>query len=569
MSTDLVVRFAGDGGQGQVTAAEGLAQAAARVGYHVQTFATYPSQIKGGPTWAQTRISTSPILTQGDELDVLVALNEQGYNEHKSEIRPGGIVIYNAEDFDLPESDLALGLNVDELARSTGNARAANMVMIGAVAQLASMPAAYFTDFITERFTRGRPSDQAIIDANIEALRLGMEKVTEAGFSLEELGEPPQAAGERILVKGNDFLSMGAIHAGLEVFIGYPISPATTIMVYMEDFLHGDNRFVGQSTSEIESIISIIGASYAGKKAMTSTAGPGFSLMHEGLGFAWMAEIPLVVVDVQRGGPATGLPTKTEQGDLLTALNPGHGDMRLPVIAPGTVDECFGAAVMAMNWAERYQGPVILLTEMAIAEKNQDVLRPDLSVWPVEDRVVSVGADGNARYRGTELTPFPVPGGPGAYVANASEHDEQGDTVHNGDLHADMTHRRFSKLELLNDGTYESDNPDARVAILPWGGAKGAALEAYRQLRRGGMDIGWYYTMYLHPMPEAMLQELREKDLVLVPELNYLGQFSSYLRGLGVKAESIRQYIGLPFKQQTIADAVAARTQGAESLATV
>lgn len=559
MSTDLVVRFAGEGGQGQVTAAEGLAQAAARVGYHVQTFSTFPSQIKGGPTWAQTRISTIPILTQGDELDVLVALNELAYEEHLPDLRQGGIVIYNSEEFTIEGNPNAIGLDVEKLARAVGNPRGANMVMIGAVAQLATMPADYFTDFIKERFTRGRPTDEEIIASNVQALQVGIDETAKTGLKVTELDAPPKVDYERILVKGNEFLALGAIHGGLESFIGYPISPATVILEYMERNLNGEDRFVGQATSEIESINAIIGAGYAGRKTMTSTAGPGFSLMGEGLGFAWMAEIPIVVVDVQRGGPATGLPTKTEQSDLLVCLNPGHGDLRLPVIAVGSVEECFEGAVMALNWAERYQGPVILMTEMQIAEKNQDVPRPDLSRFKIERRVVSQGDAGNRRYEGAGLSPFPVPGGPGAYVANASEHDEQGDTTHLPGVHYNMTNRRFAKLALLEDGTYESDNTSARVAIVPWGGSKGAGLEAYQNLRKQGVDVSFYYSMFVHPLPPKMLEELRSKDLVLVPELNYLGQFAGVLRSLGVKAEAITQYTGLPFKQQYVADEVRRR----------
>ena len=568
MSTDLIVRFAGEGGQGQVTAAEGLAEAAARVGYHVQTYATYPSQIKGGPTWAQTRISTEPILHDGDALDVLVVLNREAYEDHISELRDGGVLVYNAEDFELESNGNAIGLAVDELARSTGNPRAANMVVIGAVAALGGMPPDYFEDFITVRFTRGRPNDQQIIDANIQALGLGFEEVTKTGFKVADLDDPPEETQPRVVIKGNDALSLGAITAGLDVFVGYPISPATTILVFMEGNLHGEDKAVVQASSEIESISTIIGAGYAGKKAMTSTAGPGFSLMGEGLGFAWMAEIPCVVVDVQRGGPATGLPTKTEQSDLLTCLNPGHGDMRLPVIAPGTVEECYKAGIMALNWAERYQGPVILLTEMQIAERAQDIVRPDPAAWTIENRVVSTGEVGNRRYAGETMSPFPVPGGPGAYVANASEHDEQGDTVHQPHTHLPMTRRRFSKLELLEENDYESDNNGASVAVMPWGGAKGTTRAAYDQLRAAGVDIGWYYTMYLNPLPAALLEELRSKELVIVPELNYLGQFSSWLRQLGVKAESVTQITGLPFKVSDLVTQVGARS-GAERLATV
>ena len=568
MSTDLIVRFAGEGGQGQVTAAEGLAEAAARVGYHVQTYATYPSQIKGGPTWAQTRISTEPILHDGDALDVLVVLNREAYEDHIGELRDGGVLVYNAEDFELESNGNAIGLAVDELARSTGNPRAANMVVIGAVAALGGMPPDYFEDFITVRFTRGRPNDEQIITANIQALGLGFDEVTKAGFRVADLDDPPEETHPRVVIKGNDALSLGAITAGLDIFVGYPISPATTILIFMEGNLHGEDKVVIQATSEIESISTIIGAGFAGKKAMTSTAGPGFSLMGEGIGFAWMAEIPCVIVDVQRGGPATGLPTKTEQSDFLACLNPGHGDMRLPIIAPGTVEECFKAGIMGLNWAERYQGPVIVLNEMQIAERAQDIVRPDPSAWTIENRVVSDGSVDNRRYAGETVSPFPVPGGPGAYVANASEHDEQGDTVHQPHTHLPMTRRRFGKLDLLEEDDYEADNPSASVAVMPWGGAKGTSRAAFDELRAEGVDVGWFYTMYLNPLPAALLAELRTKELVIVPELNYLGQFSGWLRQLGVQAESITQITGLPFKVSDLVTGIRARS-GAERLATV
>ena len=568
MTADLIVRFAGEGGQGQVTAAEGLAQAAGRVGYHVQTYSTYPSQIKGGPVWAQTRISTKPILEDGDALDILVVLNREAYENHIAELRDGGVLVYNAEDFELESNGNAVGIDVEELARSTGNPRAANMVVIGAVAALGGMPAEYFEDFIRERFTRGRDNDEQIIDANIQALKLGVEEVERAGFKVADLDSPPSENGPRVVVKGNDLLSLGAMAAGLDVFVGYPISPATTVLVFMEQNLVGEGKMVIQASSEIESISAIIGAGYAGKKAMTSTAGPGFSLMGEGLGFAWMAEVPCVVVDVQRGGPATGLPTKTEQSDLLACLNPGHGDLRLPVIAPGTVEECWTAGIMGLNWAERYQGPVIVLSEMQIADRAQDIPRPDPSAVTVEQRAVSDGSIGNRRYAGDGVSPFPVPGGPGAYVANASEHDEQGDTVHQPATHPTMTTRRFNKLKVLEDGDFEADHTEAAVALMPWGGSKGATRAAFEELREAGVDIGWYYTMYLNPLPPPLLEELRSKDLVLVPELNYLGQFSGILRQLGVKAESITQYTGLPFKVSDVVQRTQERI-GAERLARV
>jgi len=292
----------------------------------------------------------------------------------------------------------------------------------------------------------------------------------------------------------------------------------------------------------------VLGAAYSGKKAMTSTAGPGFSLMSEGLGLAWMAEIPLVVANIQRGGPSTGLPTKTEQADLFAAMTPAHGDIRLPVIAPGNVEECFYGAVAAFNWAERYQGPVVLLSEHALSERQQNIPKPDPNELALEHRMVYQGSNSYQRYESSEISPMPIPGGPGSYVANGSEHDGMGDTTHLADRHYQMTQRRFGKLKLLEDGTYESLNPESPIAVMPWGGSKGPTLEAYQQLTAAGEDIAWLYTMFLNPLPPKLLEELKRKQLVLVPELNYQGQFSSILRSHGVRAESITQYTGLPFK---------------------
>ena len=545
---DFVVRFAGEGGQGVVTSAEGLAQAMAQAGYHVQTFSTFPSQIRGGPTWTQTRISTKEVLSSGDDLDVLVAFNQYAYDNHKDDVAADGVIVYNSGEFEIDESANTLAMDFDELAKQTGNNRAANFVVMGALADLVDLPINILEEFNKQRYTRGRDSDQQIIDSNNMALSLGSAEAQKSGFNLGELADPIKPEGEQVLLNGNIAFSMGAAHAGLDAFIGYPISPATPILLWMEQNLIGEGKFVHQSSSEIESITSIVGAGFAGKKAMTSTAGPGFTLMGEGIGLAWMAEIPLVVIDVQRGGPSTGLPTKTEQSDLLTALYPGHGDMKMPVIAPGTVEECFVAGVKSVNWAERYQGPVVVLSEHALSERRQNIPRPDLASLSEENRKVYEGSNGYLRYDGWELSPMPIPGGPGSYVANGSEHDAMGDTTHLPARHIQMTERRFSKLKLLNDGTFESENESSGIALVPWGGSKGPAFDAFNALKEEGVDLAWYYTMYIHPMPEEMLSALKEKELVIVPELNYMGQFASVLRGDGVNAIPITQYTGLPFK---------------------
>jgi 2-oxoglutarate ferredoxin oxidoreductase subunit alpha len=557
---DFVVRFAGEGGQGVVTSAEGLAQSSTQVGYHALTFATFPSQILGGPTWTQARISVDPILATGDDVNVLVAFNKDAYDTHQEDVLKDGVVIFDSNEFELEGDSRSFGLPFEELAKSTGNNRAANMVIMGALAHLINMPQEHLISFVEQRFNRGRSEDAQIIKSNIEALNLGRSHLAESSFSLGELAPPNMPDYKQVMIKGNEAVSLGAMAAGLEFYAGYPISPATPILLYMERNLVGENRLAYQVSSEIEAITAILGAGYAGKRSMTATSGPGVSLMSEGLGLAWIAEIPLVVVNVQRGGPATGLPTKTEQSDLFGCMYPAHGDVKMPIIAAGTVEECFYGAAKAVEWAERYQGPVILMSEMALAERVQNIRKPDLSAVKDAKRVVYTGNNGYLRYAGSELSPMPIPGSPGAYVANGSEHDDMGDTTHLGERHVQMTERRFGKIKLLEENEYESDQTEQSIAVLPWGGSKGPTQEAYAELKESGLPLSWYYTMFLNPLPPKMLEELKTKDLVIVPELNYQGQFSNILRSMGVKAESITQYTGLPFKARTLVEKITEMT---------
>ena len=555
-NTDFVVRFAGEGGQGFLSAAIGFASANTKAGYHAQTFATFPSQITGGPTWMQTRISVNPVLSRGDEIDVLVVFNEYSYKIHKNEVKENGFILYDSDQLKLEPNEKVLGIPFEKLAKTTGNTRAANMVMMGALAELVGINISVLEDFVKERWGDTARYGEQVVPQNIQALKLGSDEVQGSGYQLAEIQPPKQSNYPQIFLNGNEAISLGAYAAGVEFYVGYPISPATTILVWMEKNLVEKNKFVYQVSSEIEAITAIIGASYGGKKSMTATAGPGFSLMSEGLGLAWMAEIPIVVIDVQRGGPATGLPTKTEQSDLLSSINPAHGDVSLPVIAPGTVEECFYATIEAFNWAEKYQGPVILLSEHGLAERQQNIPKPDISQLKIENRVINQSTDNYYRYESKGISPMPIPGLPGSYVANASEHDKMGDTTHLPERHVEMTERRFKKLEVLKDSPYEYINGESEIILMPWGGSKGPGFEAFKKLRDEDFDLGWAYTMYLNPLSEKLLTKLQSKKLVIVPELNYLGQFSSLLRSQGLNAQSITQYTGLPFKVQYLIDKI-------------
>jgi 2-oxoglutarate/2-oxoacid ferredoxin oxidoreductase subunit alpha len=557
---DFVIRFAGEGGQGLVTSADALARAAAHAGYYVQTHSTFPSQIMGGPASSQVRISTTPVLSSGDGVDVLVTLNQYAFDHHVEDLNPGGVTVYNAEEFEIEEDGAYFGIKADELAKSTGNARAANMVTIGAVANLIDFNLEEIDEFITQRFTRGRAGDDEIISANIKAVRLGADVAKSSGFSVGQLEAPVAPDYKQIIITGNAAIAMGSTAAGVNFYAGYPISPATTILVWMENNLWGEGRFVHQVASEIEAINATLGAGFAGRKAMTATAGPGFSLMSEGLGLAWMAEIPMVVTNVQRGGPATGLPTKSEQSDLYTCMHPAHGDIKMPVLAPGTIEECFYAAALATNWAERYQGPVILVTEFGLAERGENIRRPNLDEVSQESRATVKEGDTGKRYDSwdgsTPLPGMPTPGGPGAYVANGSEHDEIGDTTHLPRHHVRLMDRRFKKLDLLDGALFEIENADAETLIMPWGSSKGPAREAYDRLREQGADVGWLYSVALNPLPAEVKEILKSGKRIIVPELNYLGQWSSLLRMEGYNAESITQYTGLPFRPADLVDSI-------------
>ena len=233
MSKNLVVRFAGEGGQGVVGGAELMASAAAQGGYHVLTFSTYPSQIKGGPAWGQARLSSEPVLTPGDYLDVLIAQNRYAYDHNVEELREGGIVVYNSEEFEIEDAGRALGLPADKMAREAGNPLASTIILIGAVAKMSGVDLTAIEDFITKRWTRGRAGDQAIVDGNIAALRMGAVEAEKSGLMLEALEAPPTHAETRILIRGFEAACLGAMAAGLDSFIGYPISPATTMLTFM------------------------------------------------------------------------------------------------------------------------------------------------------------------------------------------------------------------------------------------------------------------------------------------------------------------------------------------------
>lgn len=341
-------------------------------------------------------------------------------------------------------------------------------------------------------------------------------------------------SGEKLIMSGNEAIALGALVAGCRFYSGYPITPATEIMEWLARELPKVGGVMLQCEDEIASVTAAIGASYGGTKAMTATSGPGFSLMSEAIGLATMSEIPLVVVDVQRGGPSTGLPTKSEQSDLNMAIYGTHGEGPKIVLAPMDVQDCFIQTINAFNYAEQYQVPVILLSDAAVGQRRECVDLINFDSLKIvnrlkHDRTKDAGL--YVRYRNTKsgISPIATPGDEGgAYVATGLEHTELCNPTSDPEIRKMMVEKRFRKLEtatheFISAKKYGPD--DAKIGIISWGSTTGAVLEAVDMAKDSGYKIQALYPRTLYPLPQEWLQDfLADKEIVIVVEHNYTAQ---------------------------------------------
>jgi len=352
--------------------------------------------------------------------------------------------------------------------------------------------------------------------------------------------------------------------AGCRFFSCYPITPATDIANWLSRHLPKVNGVVVQAEDEIASLGQVIGASFAGVKAMTGTSGPGLDLMVELLGFASMAELPIVIADVQRGGPSTGLPTKSEQADLFLAAKGGHGDFPRIVLAAATIEDCFYLTVEAFNLAERYQIPVILLSDGALASRTEKIKRPDLSKIRIVNREAYSGNGEYQRYAVTEtgISPISVPGQAGGrYMATGLEHSETSAPKYSSDYHEKMTEKRFRKIATIEDEFPEPESEgdkDGDLGIISWGLTQCAVREAMKECADKGLRVRALYPKLIFPVPVKAIQRFASTvKKVLVPELNYQGQFAELLTThAGVNAIRFNLYGGLPFTPAQIREKI-------------
>ncbi|MBI3088381.1 MAG: 2-oxoacid:acceptor oxidoreductase subunit alpha [Candidatus Omnitrophica bacterium] len=566
---DCVFRVGGEGGEGVISTGELLTLTLARAGYEIYTFRTYPAEIKGGHANYQVRASDKLLLSQGAQVDVLVAFNEEAYQKHIKDLRSGGVLLYDADSFTPPPADSAIfyGIPLTSLAtEKVGVKLTKNIVSLGVMSSLFDIPIETFEELLKERFGR---KGETVVQKNLQALRVGYDYIkTQQKKDAIRLGPGPRQAKE-LVMSGNESLALGAIASGLKFYFGYPITPATDIMEFLAKELPKIGGFVVQTEDEISALGAVLGASFSGAKAMTATSGPGFSLMIEMLGLAEMSETPAVVVDVQRVGPSTGMPTKTEQGDLYLAVYGGHGSCPRVVLALSSVEDCFYGIMQAFNIAERFQMPVIVLSDQYLGHRKATVPKPDPSRVQIINRLAPTAEElkaGYKRYRFTDsgVSPMAVPGTEGGhYVAEGLEHDEIGyPAASNHENHLRMTEKRYKKFqaveaianELVN--LYGVEHPE--IGIIGWGSSEGVIREAVQMAVDQGYSVGALHPKILYPQPLAKLRPFIEgAKAVIIPELNYTGQFATLLRKrFALDFIQLNKVIGLPFTPREIFDKI-------------
>lgn len=570
---DLVIRVAGESGEGVISTGDLAAQAAARAGYELLTFKTYPAEIKGGHALIQLRLGERRLFTQGDQVDILLAFNQEAFDRNVGDLKEGGLLIFDSADFTPPESSnrRQYAVPLTEIARSQLKFEMGkNVVAVGVVAALFGLPREQLARLLREKFAR---KGEEVVAKNLEALDAGIRFVQEQlGDTTDFTIKPGSAGTDVIVVSGNQALAMGAMAAGCRNYFGYPITPATDIMEFLAAELPRLGGSVVQAEDEISAAGMVLGASYGGLRAMSATSGPGLSLMVEMLGLGSMAELPAVIVDVQRAGPSTGMPTKHEQGDLHLAVSGGHGDVGRIVLSPTSVADCFYQAINAFNLAEQYQVPVILLSDTVLATRTERIARPDLSRVELKSRLLYEPKDGSEdgqaqgfkRYAltPTGVSPMSVPGQAGGqYVATGLEHSERGRPRYDPTSHARMTEKRFRKLEVAAQDAPPAErfgDPSAQIGIVTWGSSWGPAVEAVEQAREKGIPVEAVAPRMVWPLPDQQLAEfVRSKRVVLVPEANYTGQLADLLAARYHREfVKVGSYGGVPFKVAEIVKAI-------------
>lgn len=549
---NIVVEICGSAGEGTISAGEILNRHMSSEGYDIMSFDTYPPEIRGfGKCVAHNRISTSNVMTPGKNADVLIALNDVHSISQLPLLKEAGVLIYDSQPISYHEEDKSIagwiepgitsyGIPMVRLAvKAAGNSRGKNMVALGAFSALFGIDDKLFISSIKKRYSGKK---KIVIESNVSSFQEGFDWTLKNITKIDsyKINPAKKKTKEQLLINGNQAVAEAAFQNGLHLYAGYPITPATKIMEILSSKLPENGGVFVQTEDEISAIAMVLGAGFAGKRAMTATSGPGFCLMSEFTGLSVMAEIPGVIINCQRGGPSTGLPTKTEQGDLFIALYGGNGDSPRVVIAPSSTEECYQATVKALHIAEKYQTLVIVLLDFFLSNSVKNIDTPEFNdTGDVSSNIAPDLSDLSEylRYKVTDsgLSPRTLPGTPlGMYTSTGLEHGENGKPKTDNETHMAMTEKRFRKHHsILSEAPlpvvsgYE-ENID--VGIISWGSSAGAAHEAVSIANEAGFRTAAFSSMFISPFPEEALKAFSEKCTKLViAEVNYSGQFCDYI----------------------------------------
>jgi len=563
--SQLSWKIGGQQGEGVESTDRIFSTALNRLGYYLYGYRHFSSRIKGGHTNNKIRISTSPIRAISDDLDILVAFDQESIDLNAHELRSGGVIVADAKFSPVvPEGiDARLfAVPITAIAEGLGTSLMKNMVASGASWALLGLPLEVFNKAVEEEFGR---KGAAVVEKNIEAVRQGAEFVLEqAGGPIEAFKLEPADGKQKMFIIGNEAIGLGTIAAGCRLMSAYPITPASEIMEYLIKKLPKFGGTVVQTEDEIAAVTMAIGANYAGVRTMTASAGPGLSLMMEAIGLAGMTEQPLVIVDTQRGGPSTGLPTKQEQSDLNAMVYGTHGEIPKVVVAPASIEDCFYDMIEAFNVSEQYQVPVIVMTDLqlSLGKQSCEMLDYDQIVIKrgklVEE--VPAAADNNELFKRYELTedgvsPRVLPGVKGGiHHVTGVEHDETGRPSESTTNRKNMMDKRLKKLNTLQfrdairvDAPYEQ----ADLLIIGMGSTGGTIDEARRRLEADGLKTNHVTIRLIAPFPTDLLTPyLNSAKRVVVLENNATAQLASQIKmhaGYADKIHNVLKYDGSPF----------------------
>jgi 2-oxoglutarate ferredoxin oxidoreductase subunit alpha len=581
MRQSFAIGIGGAAGQGVATPGDIFAKIFSRRGLHLNVYNAYQSIIRGGHTFLTIRTGPDKITNMGDHLDLLIPLNQDTMDRHLRLLTSGGACIYNSDTIkgaSAAEGVQMCPLPVSTLADISRNKVAQNTLAIGAALSMTGIGFQALESVLAEQF---RKKEKAVIDENVGLARAGYEYATR---NFKAFARPiPMTDTRYAVLGGNIAMAMGGAAAGVKFYCAYPMSPSTGVLHWMAEHARKAEIMVRQVEDEIGVINMAIGAAHAGVRAMCATSGGGFALMSEALGLSAQAEIPIVVIDCQRAGPSTGVPTKTEQGDLWQMLGAAFGDYPRVIAAPLDIADCFTLIPEIFNVADRFQVPGIVLCDLLLSEGRLSVDPAVLDFAPEIDRgELITEANGNGAYKRYLITesgvsPRAVPGIPGhTHVVSSDEHDEDGvlisDEYTNTVKRRAMMEKRMRKvagIEAAVPPPALQGRAEAEVTLIGWGSTQGVIEEACELLADEGIIANQLQIRWLVPLHgDAIVDLLKRARHTIIIENNYSGQFARYLRSETsfVPNGHIRKYDGEPFMPHHIVEAVKEQLSGSTTL---